>query len=1688
LFFIRWEINRKIDLALTSKTLEGKMKAVSFFIGVIFFFCVAGPSGAAASYTITDLGVPDGPYVASYAQSISNSGVVVGWAENSSGEHQAFVWENDTMTNIGTLGGDESEALHINDLEQVVGWAENTGGNAHAFRWDGDTMTDLGTLGGSISRAFGISISGQVAGYSNTAGSSDYHACLWEGDTVTDLGTLGGPWSKAYGMNDNGQVVGKSDTGETVIDLNGIERNIVLACLWQGDTAIDLGSLGGLFSQANHINNPGQIVGSSYLATGNNTHAFIWESGVMTDLGTLGGNASEAHGINNFSQVVGFSDGSAFIWENGTMTDLNDSITPGSGWTLIEAYDINNAGQIVGWGINPDGEEHAFILTPKIYDVCPVDTIQAAIDAASEGDTVVVAPGVYYENINFKGKNIVLTSFDPFDTGIVEKTIIDGSRPDNPDSGSVVTFDGSETKTCVLSGFTIRNGSLYGHGNGIYGNNSFAVIENNQITSNDASYGIAVVYRCHGVIRNNLITSNHGTGLRNCDGLVEANIIENNSGDGLAACQGTIQHNTIIDNDEGLVACNGLIQGNTIIKNRDDGLRWCDGLLKNNVIGFNGARGLNSCDGTILNNTIISNATFGVWDANAQGISNCIIWGNGAGPIGQSIGTPNHSCIQNWPFEGQGNISETPVFAYDGYHLLNSSPCIDIGDGESVPVDDIDKESRPQSLEVDIGADEYKDLDSDGLPDWIEVLGLTNANDDYDSDGMPNAWEYNNQLNPTIFDADNDPDSDGVPNIQEYLDNTDPYDPFSKLENHVFYVSFSGSNIYPYQSWADAANSIQDAIDVAFSGDTVMVAKGIYYENIYFQGKNIVLTSTYPDSQAVVQNTIIDGSTSVNPNIGAVVTFDGPESSQCKIRGFTIQNGTGNYYLEVISNWGGGIAGSYPYAYGIGTKATIENNLITSNLLTPGGNGGGIFNCDGIIKNNTISHNRAVSGGGLLFCDGVITNNHIINNTGTNQGGGLGTCQGKITNNVIMGNQSYWGGGLHACDGMLMNNAVIANSAGGLGTGIHDCYGTIKNCIVWGNYPIGNRQVYACSTPSYSCIEYWDGGGEGNTNVLPRLAYDGYHLTSISPCIDFGISITNLIDDIDGESRPQGPGIDIGADEYKDSDGDALPDWLEMLGISEPHGDRDGDNMPNNWEFINGLDPWDDDADKDEDSDSFTNYEEYLDDTDPQDPFSRIAFFNYYVSPQGSNTYPYKSWEDAANAIQLALDAAHPGDTILVGAATYYENIRINGKELTVSSVNPDSASVVLNTIIDGSENGPVVTFSGVEGPLCVFKGFTVQNGSDGGIAGYGTYAKIESNNIIKNYAWGGGGISYCNGTIRNNVIAKNSASYRGGGVYACDGLISNNVICGNSSGTFGAGLDTCEGAITGNIIANNLSRRGGALIWCGDSIINNTIVNNLASEYGGGLYSCSGVINNVVWGNSSDTDPQFYECDTPTYSCIQDWTGGGEGNISSDPMFVGNPYDTGTWTADAVYDTNTFQSTLIDASAAWGTDILAGIFLNPDTATVSQHYILSNTDTTITVWGDLSGDPLIGKTYAIYDYHLEETSPCIDSGYMFADVGEYDLDKNPRYNDASDSSGWDGTIKGMVYDSSDTLSIAWQLIDMGAYEYQPPGDIYDTFILQAIDDLDSGSWKDIYIGASGMWIDTGSTGAEKRFYRVYGE
>lgn len=122
---------------------------------------------------------------------------------------------------------------------------------------------------------------------------------------------------------------------------------------------------------ATGINNRGQVVGFSDVSGDTTMHAFLWENGKMTDLGNLPGDfLSFAWGVSESGQVLGQScdaNGNCrgFLWQDGVMTDLNALIPAGSPLFIIDANDMNSAGEITGQAFDPlTGEMPAIEMIP----------------------------------------------------------------------------------------------------------------------------------------------------------------------------------------------------------------------------------------------------------------------------------------------------------------------------------------------------------------------------------------------------------------------------------------------------------------------------------------------------------------------------------------------------------------------------------------------------------------------------------------------------------------------------------------------------------------------------------------------------------------------------------------------------------------------------------------------------------------------------------------------------------------------------------------------------------------------------------------------------------------------------------------------------------------------------------------------------------------------------------------------------------------------------------------------------------------------------------------------------------------------------------------------------------------------------------------------------------------------------
>ena len=282
-------------------------------------------AGTGNPWRICDLGTLGGDE--SVAVAVNDHGQVVGFSDTGEFNERggvvshAFLWENGEMRDLGTLGGSKSDARAVNDRGQVVGVSETDTGEWHAFLWEDGKMRDLAPL----ASADGVNERGQVVGR-GPSGGPVAQALLWEDGRVTEVGDVGSGSTPA--INERGQIVGWSPGSG--------------AFVWQAGRVTPFGPLpGGRHLYPSAINDRGQVVGQSSVAS-RHWHAILWDDGRLTDLGGVNATA-----INDHGQIVGLGDLGVALWDGGRQTELGFETDP-SGLYVEWALTINNRGHVVG--------------------------------------------------------------------------------------------------------------------------------------------------------------------------------------------------------------------------------------------------------------------------------------------------------------------------------------------------------------------------------------------------------------------------------------------------------------------------------------------------------------------------------------------------------------------------------------------------------------------------------------------------------------------------------------------------------------------------------------------------------------------------------------------------------------------------------------------------------------------------------------------------------------------------------------------------------------------------------------------------------------------------------------------------------------------------------------------------------------------------------------------------------------------------------------------------------------------------------------------------------------------------------------------------------------------------------------------------------------------------------------------
>ena len=806
---------------------------------------------------------------------------------------------------------------------------------------------------------------------------------------------------------------------------------------------------------------------------------------------------------------------------------------------------------------------HHICFAATIYIPADYSTIQGGIDAATNGDTVLVSAGTYtgYGNIDldYSGKNITVLSVSGSETTII----------DCLNSGRGVIFQNGETEEAVFQGFTIRNGftergggilSLYSSpvirgcrvlccivydtsifynddGGGICIHGGSPQIDNCRIQGNMAGRdggGICCKSYSEPSIVNTEIISNHV--LRSAGGIYceKSSIFVNN-------CH--INRNSskyssaavIVDSD--MIISSSTFSDNTVSSGGHT--FGCGGsgsphLVENCIFSNNISDGtiFSSSNMTLMNCTIADNSgdyAGGVYipeDSYWTDVINCIIWNN----------TPPQIYVDDWGgidvyysdimggYGGWTNIDEEPMFMDEengDYHIARLSPCADSGTMDGAPVTDFDGNPRPFGEGVDMGAYECvregiwiapskqrlnRIVEYPGLLIEDEKVFIMNVGTETGSyiltGGSSGRLTLTGDLSKVL-----QPGEHGTINLHFdvagtvpgfypdtlTLQSTDPVTPELKIPVSLSVYSHGTIKV------PDHIVNMQQAIDIALNGDTVLVSPGTYTDegniNLDFDNKSLNLISAEGS-----KNTIVDCEFS-----GRFIDVEFREPQSLVIKGFSVNNGCGA--------WGGACCFNVTEPDGV-QKVVISDCCFNNNHAIKGG---GIYSdLDSLsLTDCSFYNNYAYSGGGLydIYQNRGLTGCNFIENHAV-IGGGMYKSIGEpveILQCTFTGNEAESGGSIYWYP--YKSGALALNS-----------------CILWNNSP---DEIYTEESGHELDILFSDitGGwpGEGNIDLDPLFAdpdSTDYSLSPESPCIDAGDPTLEV--PLGGGAR-----VDMGAIEYQ---------------------------------------------------------------------------------------------------------------------------------------------------------------------------------------------------------------------------------------------------------------------------------------------------------------------------------------------------------------------------------------------------------------------------------------------------------------------------------------------------------------------------------------------------------------------------
>lgn len=1138
--------------------------------------------------------------------------------------------------------------------------------------------------------------------------------------------------------------------------------------------------------------------------------------------------------------------------------------------------------------------------------------------AALSGDEVVVSNGTYILTTALFVSNAISLKGDQG----AAATIVSangGSRCLNLSNANAVvtgfTFTRANTTAGIGAGVHCYNGLL-----------SSCVVTGNVAANGGGSAGGGGVYLVNGVVSNCDIafnTSFHGGGVRiTGSGLLTHSRIFNNTcdanGSAVTLSSGTMRNclvyrNYAVGGVAVPMASGSVMQNCTVTENRIPG---------------NAARTVSAVSGgtgCTLVNTIIRDNIYTLYAPTN---------------FGGAVSATN--CCLEFPWPGNGNIVTNPLFlkpSVADYTLAADSPCVNTGTNQAWMTSAVDFAGnvRIRDERVDIGACEAAAPLACGVqceprtglaPLTVTLTALFAGADTND---LYYRWSYTNsavvdeegadkRIVSRAYDA-------GFHTITLTVSNgagqTAVNDYLLKVSAPTVYVARAGSNTsrYPYSTWGTAASNIQDGVNAAVPGATVLLSNGTW-----MIGADVMLTN------AITVTSLNGPSATIISSSTRAFFVDHPGAI---VDGFFLRH-TGQY---------SGIGNVVYLRFG-----TVRNCFLTGGNLNSGGSGtggAGAFVLYGMISNCTVYANLNTGSGGAgirvgagsstvaigytpLITHSILRNN--TNNTTTSYaiGGGAYLDAGTIRNCLIVGNSSSMGGSgviLNGAGTTMENCTVSGNSCPGNNSAAHPGALSPQNGTVVLN-SICRENTYtvvaptsfgSATTPSikYSDLEFpWTGAG--NLNADPGFmdpAATNYRLSDSSVCIGTGSNqawMTAAVD-LASQTRINEGTVDMGAYEF------SLGPLIASIGASPERGlaplpvtftatvsGQNTNGLYYWWSFTNAAVVDAEGADKQTVMNVF----------EPGTPVVRLTVSNSvgevvqavlnlkiaaptsYVARLGWNTstFPYADWSTAASSLVDAVDASLAGGVVLITNGNYALT-----KQVTVAeAIQVRSVNGAAETTVDGG--GARRCFL-LASPGALLQGLTIIRGNHDQGAGvyleYGTVADCVVTGCVGTAggSMAGGPVYVVYGTLTNCYLARNTGADWGGAIrlYQAAGLVthctivSNRVI--NATGS-GGGVHMDNGRMRNCLVFGNSSLylAGGVNMGAGGNLENCTVVGNTSSGNNGpavATASGSRVLNSIIWGNvyTNATPSSFAGSPIITYT-LTEFPWSGDGNTSADPLF----------------------------------------------------------------------------------------------------------------------------------------------------------------------------------------------------------